>query len=117
VAMNLADPPLLPVGLMAFAARDLAARAVDLVAAARALRLRSPLAVVVVAALGGALLDAVAWGCASLAPLVALLSMGLAATLALAVGWWSEPDEIERWLATAAFAALASGAPAMARFV
>jgi hypothetical protein len=111
--MDLGYLPPLPVGLMSAAARDLAGR-VGPVAAAAERRLPSrPAAVVLASVCAAWLINAMDWGYSDVRFLVAMSLGSLVATSALAFGWSSEPEELERWSARALLAAVASALPAL----
>lgn len=111
--MDLAYLPPLPVGLVSAAARDLALRARQYIAAAQ---LRMPgraAAAVLAAVLAAWLINSMDWGLGEAGFAVAVCLGSLVATAALAAGWTSEPEELERWLLRAVAAALVSIAPAL----
>ena len=111
--MDLGCLPPLPMGLISAAARDLAGR-VGSVAAAAECRLASrPAAVFLASVCGGWLINTVGWAHGELRFLVAISLGSLVATTALAVGWWSEPEELGPWAARALLAAVASALPAL----
>lgn len=109
--MDLAYLPPLPVGLISAAARDLAFRAVQFTATAQPRLPGLPAAAVVTAVQGAWLINSVDWGGAGL--IVAIGLGSLVATAALAAGWTSEPEEIERWVMRALVAAMGSALPAL----
>jgi hypothetical protein len=111
--MDLGYLPPLPVGLISAAARDLAGR-VGPVAGAAERRLPSRPASFVVASVCAAwLINALLWDCGDVRSLVAISLSSLVDTSALAIGWSSEPEELERWVARALIAAAASALPAL----
>lgn len=110
--MDLGYLPPLPMGLISVAARDLALRA-QLAAAAR-LRLPARPAVAVLASVGAAwLINAADWSHGDMRILVAASLGSLVAAVVLAVGWSSEPDQIEKWMLKAILEALISMAPSL----
>lgn len=111
--MDLAYLPPLPVGLISAAARDLAFRASQFVAAAHT-RLPGWPGAAVFAAVGTAwLMNSMDWGLGEAGLMVAVCLGSLVATAVLAAGWTSEPEELERWAFRALVAALGSALPAM----
>lgn len=109
--MDFAYLPPLPVGLISAAVRDLAFRASQFVASAHP---RSPgwAGAAVFAVVGGAwLMNSIDWGVGGCVVAVCLGS--LVATAALAAGWSSEPDKVERWAVRALVAAVGSALPAL----
>lgn len=112
--MDLGCLPPLSMGLMSAAARDLAHRVVQVAEAAQ-LRMPSwPATVVSAAVLAAWLVNSIGWGHGELSLLVALCSGSLVATSALAIGWATDPEELERWAGRALAAAFASALPALA---
>lgn len=100
--------PSLPVGLISVTARDRARRAVQVAVVAQ-FRLPGWLAAAVAGAvLTGWLVNTVDGGHGDARFLVAICLGGLVATAALAAGWVTEPDEIERWALRALVAAFAA---------
>lgn len=113
--MDLGYWSLLSMGLMSAAARDLGHRVVQVTEAAR-FRLPSRAAAAVLASVGAAwLINAMERGHGDLRFLVALSLGSLVAAFALALGWTSKPEELERWAARALVAAVASTLPALIR--
>jgi hypothetical protein len=111
--MDLGYLPPLQVGLISLAARDLAERAGHVAVAAER-RLPGLPTAAVLGSMGAAwLVNVLEWGHGDLRFLVAISLGSLVATVALAVGWSSEPEELERWAARALVAALASALPAV----
>lgn len=111
--MDLGYMPPVPVGLLSAAARHLAER-VGPVAVAAERRLPGRRAAVVLASVCAAwLINAIDWGHGDVRFLVAMSLGSLVATSALAIGWSSEPEELERWAARALLAAVASALPAL----
>ena len=111
--MDLGYLPPLPVGLMSVAARDLVERVGHVaVAAERRLPCR-PVAAVLASVCAAWLINATEWGPGDVRFLVAVSLGSLVATFALAIGWSSAPEELERWAARALLAAVASALPAL----
>ena len=111
--MDLGSLPPLPVGLLSVAARDLAHRAVRFAVAAQP-RLPGWRATAVLAAVLAAwLVNAQEWAHGDVRYLVAICLGSLVATAALAVGWVTEPEELERWALRALAVAVASAAPTL----
>lgn len=111
--MDLGYLPPLPVGLIPAAARDLAERVGHVAVAAERRVPCRPVAVVLASVCAAWLLNVMDWGQGDLRVLVAISLGSLVATSALAIGWSSEPEELERWAARALLAAVASALPAL----
>jgi hypothetical protein len=113
--MDLGCLPPFPMGLMSAAARDLAERAGSVAVAAERLRRGGAAAAVLASVCAASLINSMEWVHGDLRYLVAMSLGSLVATSALAMGWLSEPEELERWAARALVAAVASGLPALIR--
>ena len=109
--MDLGYLPPLPVGLTLAAARDLMFRTLKFVAAARPLLPAWPAVAVFGAIMAAWLINSMDWGFGPVRFMVAACSGSLAATAALAVGWATDPEEIERWTGRALAAAFAATLP------
>ena len=108
--MDLTYLPPLPVRLISAAARDLAFRAGQFAAAQPCLP-GLPTAAVLAAVLVAWLINSMDSGGAGF--MVAVCLGSLVAVAALAAGWTSEPEEIERWAMRALVAAMGSALPAL----
>jgi len=111
--MDLAYLPPLPVGLISAAARALAFR-VGLFVASPHPRLPAwPGAAVLATVVAAWLVNSMDWGVGEAGLMVAVCLGSLVATAALAAGWASEPEELERWAFRALAAGLGSALPAL----
>lgn len=92
------DLPPLAAGLMPPAARDFMHRGIQSTASAQWHLSFWPAAAVLAAVAAAWLINAVDWGLEEMRVMVAFSTGSLVATVVLAVGWASEPEEIERWV-------------------
>lgn len=93
------------------ASQSLMLRALQIDASARP-RLPIPPGVTVVAAVvGGWLVNLVGWSLADAGAILAVCTASLVATAAIAAGWASEPEQLERWAIRAGAAAFVSALP------
>lgn len=109
--MNIDNLLPLPMGVVVVAWRHLAARAVRLAAASRPCLPCGCCATVLAATAAASLVNLMNWNVGDARMLVAVGLASLVATTALAAGWLSEPDELERWSLRAVAAACASAWP------
>lgn len=107
-------PPPLPLRLISVVARDWACRAIQWAVAAQIRLPGWPAAALVAAVLTGWLVNAVEWGHGDARILAAMCLGSLVATAALAAGWATEPDKLQRWALRALAAALATTASILA---
>lgn len=109
------DTGLLPpraMGLMPADARALALRAHQVVAAGANPRLHAlPAAIVVAALLLAWLVNSIGWCFGDARAMVATCAASLVATVTIAVGWTTEPEEVQRWGMCAIAGAFASALP------
>lgn len=90
-------PPLAG-GLMSAAVRDFMHRGTKSSAASHLRLPRWPAAAVLATVAAAWLLNAMDWGLEETRVMIAICTGSLVATVALAVGWAYEPEEIERWV-------------------
>lgn len=109
--MDLGYLPPLPMGLISVAARDLAFRAIQFRAFGQRLLPGWPVAAVFMAAFVAWLPNSADWGLGGAGFIIAVCLGSLVATAAIAAGWATEPEELERWAIRAAAAAFLSALP------
>lgn len=111
--MDLGYLPPIPVGPISAAALEMTEPVGPVAVAAESRLPGRPAAVVLASVCAAWLMNAMEWGHGDVRFLVAMSLGSLVATSALAMGWSSEPEEIERWAARALVAAFASTLPAL----
>ncbi|MEJ5989067.1 hypothetical protein WG902_03635 [Ramlibacter sp. PS3R-8] len=110
------EPGLLPplaLGPMLAAARDLAFRVSQFVAAAPPRLPGRPVVVVAAAILSAWTVISFDWSFGFALPIVTVGCGSVVATITLVAGWRSDPDEIERWSIRAVIASLIATVPAL----
>lgn len=95
------------------ASQSLTLRAPGIAAAARPRHPIPPAGAVVSAVLGAWLVNFMDWSFGDARALVAVCAASLVATAAIAAGWCSEPEELEKWALRAFVAAVGSALPAL----
>jgi hypothetical protein len=109
--MDLGYLPPLPVGLIRAAARDLGSQILKLAAATRPLLPAWPIAAILGAIVVTWLINSMPYGFGPVRVMVAVCSGSLTATIALAVGWVTDPERLDLWSARALAAVFASALP------
>jgi peptidoglycan/LPS O-acetylase OafA/YrhL len=109
--MGLSYLPTFPFEGSSVPARDLARGSAELALAIQGRLASFSTGTVLAAVVVSWAINAGDWGPSQSPCLVAVCLGSLVATVALAIGWSTEPDEIERWAVRASAAALISALP------